>query len=208
MKVAEFTQALLSIDRVKAREILTSDVEQSHLFSVIEELVVPSLEQIGRQWEQGTIALSQVYMSGIIVEALIDEFLPPAHPDRIDQPAMAIAVLNDFHLLGKRIISSVLRASGYELLDFGRVTVDQLIQRTLQEKIQILLISTLMLPSALDVKAVIAGLREAGSSTRVIVGGAPFRLDASLYKEVDADGTAVHVRDIIGLITQLVEEVQ
>jgi methanogenic corrinoid protein MtbC1 len=55
---------------------------------------------------------------------------------------------------------------------------------------------------------VIAGLREAGSSTRVIVGGAPFRLDASLYKEVDADGTAVHVRDIIGLITQLVEEVQ
>lgn len=58
-------------------------------------------------------------MSGIICEEIIDKILPPSDPQRKDQPKMAIGVFEDYHLLGKRIIYSTLRASGFELIDLG-----------------------------------------------------------------------------------------
>ena len=41
----------------------------------MEKLVVPALERIGAGWEQGRVALSQVYMSGRICEELVDTLL-------------------------------------------------------------------------------------------------------------------------------------
>ena len=53
---------------------------------------------------------------------LVDTILPPADPSRTDLPPMAIAVLEDYHLLGLRVVYSALRASGYALQNYGRWT--------------------------------------------------------------------------------------
>ncbi len=100
---------------------------------------------------------------------------------------MAIAVLDDYHLLGKRIVHSVLRAGGYDLHDYGRVTVDEAVRRTGEDRIRILLISTLMLPSALHVRDLVMRLKSARREVKVIVGGAPFLFDPQLWREVHAD---------------------
>ena len=41
----------------------------------VEQLVIPALEQIGTCWYEGSVALSQVYMSGRFCEELIDRVL-------------------------------------------------------------------------------------------------------------------------------------
>ncbi len=67
---------------------------------------------------------------------------------------MAIAVLDDYQPLGKRMVYSVLRASGYELKDYGTVDGDVLVSRVVRDDIVVSLISALMLPSALYIKRV------------------------------------------------------
>lgn len=42
--------------------------------------MVPALDRIGTGWENGTIALSQVYMSGRICEEVVDDLLPTGAP--------------------------------------------------------------------------------------------------------------------------------
>ncbi len=59
---------------------------------------------------------------------------------------MAIAVLDDYHLLGKRMVYSVLRASGYELTDYGTVDGDALVGHVVRDGIVVLLISVLDAP--------------------------------------------------------------
>ncbi|MDZ7777050.1 MAG: hypothetical protein U5L09_16260 [Bacteroidales bacterium] len=51
-----------------------------------------------------------------------------------------------------------------------------------KEKIKILLLSVLMLPSALHVKDLKQKLN--GTGVKIVVGGAPFRFDENLWKEV------------------------
>ncbi len=183
----EFLAALLAIDRFAAREILTRYSEQTDAFHMIEQLIAPALEQIGAQWEQGDLSLAQVYMSGRICEELVDVLLPPARLQRVSQPPMALAVLEDYHLLGKRMVYSSLRASGYEVQDFGRMDVATLVMKVCEERIAVLLISVLMLPSALRIGEVRRQLKLLGQTPKIIVGGAPFRFDEELWREVGAD---------------------
>lgn len=203
MCVTELEQALLEVDSVAANRLIASARHKQDAMVIIEELIVPALDRIGLGWEKGDVALSQVYMSGRIVERIVDELLPSTDPDRKNQPKMAIATLQDYHLLGKRIIYSTLRACGYTLLDFGRATVDELVELIIKESIELILISTLMLPSALEVKDLRHKLDAKGIKLKIIVGGAPFRLDKNLYKEVGADATAVNAKDTVTLIESL-----
>lgn len=202
----QFEHALLSLDRLAARNLLEQSRE-AHQWSTeqfIDQMIVSSLERIGKGWERGEVALSQVYMSGRICEELIDSILPPGDPKRKHQPKMAITVLEDYHMLGKRIVYSMLRANGFELADYGRTATEELISRVRNDRIEILLISVLMLPSALKVKDVRLGLN--GADVKIIVGGAPFLFDDALWKEIQADAMGKNPSEALTLIHRMTEE--
>ncbi len=200
----EFVQVLLSVDRLAAENILRESSVALSPIQLADRIIVPALERIGAGWERGEVALSQVYMSGRICEQLVDTILPPDSPNRKSQPRMAVAVLQDYHLLGKRIVYSVLRASGFELLDYGRVEVDDLVGRVKTDRIEVLLISTLMLPSALRVKDVKAKL---DGDVKIVVGGAPFRFDDQLWKEVGADAMGRNASEAVEIITGIAGDI-
>ncbi len=204
LAIKEFKTALLQINRIKATEIFESFYENGKGFNQLEIIAMRSLEEIGEGWENGTISLSQVYMSGVICEELIDKYMPKSEVKRKDVPKMAIAVLLDHHALGKRIVYSVLRAGGFELLDFGQgLSIDDLVHHTIENKIEVLLISTLMLPSAFKVKEVKEKLAAQGATTKIIAGGAPFRLDSTLWQSVGADADGKNATNIISIVEAL-----
>jgi methanogenic corrinoid protein MtbC1 len=205
--IKELEQSLLALNRLKVQTILENAGNGISVPQMIEELIVPALDHIGHEWENGNVALSQVYMSGRICEDLIDVLLPAADPARTDQPAMAIAVLDDYHMLGKRIVYSILRACGFELANYGHMTVDEIINRVKTDKIKILLISVLMLPSALKVKEVRERLDRQGIPVKIVVGGAPFRFDDRLWKDVGADRMGKNASEAVGILRDLINEI-
>jgi methanogenic corrinoid protein MtbC1 len=205
-ELIEFESALLLCDSEKAMRQFSNLAQSGDVIGMIESIIVPVLEKIGMGWEQGDIALSQIYMSGRICEEIIETYLPAAAPERISTPPMAIAVLNDYHLLGKRIVYSSLRASGFDLLDYGQIDVDDLVKKVEDDQIQILLISTLMLPAALQVADVIENLSRRGFHPSIIVGGAPFNFDSQLWKEVGADAMGENSSSAIRIIRNLMKE--
>jgi len=206
--ITPFREALIALDRVGADAIFQQALADMKPMTAIEQLVVPALEQVGAAWQAGDVALSQVYMSGQFCVELVARVLPPSDPDRKHQPRSAIVVLSDYHMLGKRIVYSVLRASGFELFDYGRLDVDELVERALADKIRVLLISVLILPSALKVKTVCARLKAADPSLRIIVGGAPFLFDEQMWQEVGADAMGRSAAEAVSLVERFMGEMQ
>lgn len=202
--INDFMQALLSLDRLSAKEILDDHTLRIRPIEFIEKVVVVALERIGAGWQEGTIALSQVYMGGRICEELVDEILPPGASERKDQPKMAICVLSDHHKLGKVIVYSLLRASGFDLSDYGTMEVDDLVDRIIKENIEIILISVLMLPSALKIKKVKEKLTNMNLDVKIVVGGAPFRFDDQLWQEVGADAMCKDASEAVDVIQEVI----
>ena len=195
-------RALLSLDKETASDTIREAISGGSAIEIASEIITFTLQNIGDEWEKGNLSLSQVYMSGLICEEVIDQLLPPADFARKKQPKMAIGVFEDHHLLGKRIIYSTLRASGYDLLDLGSgLSIEKLVELVKKEKIKILLLSVLMLPSALRIKKLKEELKE--SDIKIIVGGAPFRFDEKLYQEVEADYFGKDSSDALQIVNNL-----
>lgn len=194
---------MLAMDRGRSRRCFNESGVAPLAFA--ESVVAAALERIGENWALGDVALAQVYMSGRICEDLLGAILPPDQDHPATHPAMAIAALDDFHPLGKRIVTSVLRANGLRITDYGQVTVEDLVGKVLKDQIRILLISTLMLPSALKVKEVRKELDLLRLDVKLVVGGAPFRFDPALWREVGADATSDTASGAVEIVRQLAE---
>jgi methanogenic corrinoid protein MtbC1 len=200
----EFYNALVFIDKLKAKEILNNFVTDNQLMPFIEKVAAETLIRIGEEWEEGLISLSQVYMAGKICEEVVEEVLPSASPKRKRQPKAAIVMLEDHHVLGKRIVYTVLRSSGFELEDWGAgLRIDEIISKVINSKIEVLLVSTLMLNSALHTRDLIIKLKKKNPDLKVIVGGAPFIFDKNLWKEVNAYAMGENASDAVKLFNDL-----
>jgi len=199
----KFEAAILAMDRIGAKQVLEDACQTMLPLDVTQDVVAQALERIGEAWTEGRIALSQIYMSGRICEQLIDDLLPPASAERINQPKMAIATLQDYHMLGKIIVYSQLRSAGYEVADYGRMEIQPLVDRVVKEQIETLLISTLMYASALNVKEVILRLKTVSPHTKVIVGGAPFIMDTHLWQSVGAYAMGANAGSAAQIIAQI-----
>lgn len=200
-----FLSALQQLDTVLAERIFNDALSEHAPMEAVETLVVPALERMGEAWHRGDAALSQVYMSGRFCERLVDRVLPLSDPDRKRQPRSAVTTLCDTHDLGKRIVYAVMRSSGFEIFDYGRTTVDDLVARAQRDEVRVLLISVLMLPSALRVREVTERLRATGQGIRVVVGGAPFLFDRNLWREVGADAMGSNAAEAVELVGRMME---
>jgi methanogenic corrinoid protein MtbC1 len=199
-----FKRALLTLDGGEARRLVDGACAGRPAVAVIESVIAPALEQLGQAWEAGTVALSQVYMAGRLCEEIVNAMLPEQGGTAGEpQPTLAIATLEDYHLLGKRIVLAALRASGFAVRDYGQGTAEEISARAAADGIGILLVSTLMLPSALRIKDLRELLARRGSTARLVVGGAPFRMDPRLCAEVGADEVGTNTAEAIAIARRL-----
>jgi methanogenic corrinoid protein MtbC1 len=200
----DYETALLSVDQQEARRILDSVFHEKDGLRTIEDIVYTVLERVGNKWEAGEVSLAQIYMAGQITEKIMDEFLPVNSELRISKPNMAICVLDDYHALGKSMVKSVLKSNGYLIKDYGEgLSVDAIVAKVLDDDIDVLLVSTLMIASALNVKKIRQELDKAQSSVKIIAGGAPFRLKENLWKEVGSYARNDSASDIIKIVESL-----
>jgi hypothetical protein len=68
-------RALLTLDNELAESIVRNSISKGSPIEIASELVSQTLQRIGNSWEEGKLALSQVYMSGIICEEIINKIL-------------------------------------------------------------------------------------------------------------------------------------
>jgi methanogenic corrinoid protein MtbC1 len=101
-----------------------------------------------------------------------------------------------------------MRASGFELFDYGRLDVDELVDRAISDKLRVLMISVLILPSALKVKQVCSRIKGRGANIKVVVGGAPFLFDNQLWREVGADAMGNSAAEAVTIVERLMGEMQ
>ena len=196
-------RAFLAVDRREADRIVQAALEGTPPEQVIDTLLVPALDQVGSAWERGGVSLSQVYMAGRLAEDLIARLLPrPAPPP--GAPRVALGVLEDQHVLGKRLVLAYLQTSGVPVLDLGAgLSAADLAERAAGEGASVVMVSTLMLRAALRVQDVVEALRARGSKAPVVVGGAPFRLDPGLWQRVGADAFGASAGEAPALAARL-----
>lgn len=108
----------------------------------------------------------------------------------------------DYHDLGRRIVSITLRAAGFRVIDLGLSVPNEVLADTaIKEGARVIGVSSLLLSTAKHIPKLKEELiRRGRPDIRVIVGGAPFLVDPRLRDQFGADGVGRTPQDAVRLV--------
>lgn len=205
-----FADNLRAADRRGARRLLRQAIDQRvDRALLMREVVGEAVDEVGQEWRESEISLSQLYAVGLIVEDALRMLSTPPGGGR--QPTGKVVIgtaKGEYHGLGKRIVVAFLRAGGFEVRDLGlSASPEALIDAALSEGAQIIAVSALMVDTAMAIRRVREEMNRRGvRGIKLLVGGAPFRYNEELYKLVETDATAPNAYEAVQTAKALIRE--
>ncbi len=185
--------------RMAANEALKEGLDP---LDAIEKGLAKGLREVGRRFECGELFLMQLILSGEAMKAGVQVLKPEILRLQKELKGMGTYLIGtvegDIHDIGKSIVTAMLTAEGFDVVDLGVDVPDQLfVEKTKEIKPPILGLSALMTTTRTKQKDVIDALRRAGlkDAVKVMVGGATVtpewaqEIGADAYGEDAIDAT-------------------
>jgi methanogenic corrinoid protein MtbC1 len=159
-----------------------------------------ALNADGARWESNRLSVAQEHMATAITQYVMAQIYEP--PDVRETPARGRVVLTgvegELHSVGAVMVADLLETSGFEVRFLGTNLPPASILGVVRDVAPShVAVSTTMLFNVGAVRQLILSLRsEFGDRVRVVVGGAAFRTNAELWRQVSADAYAPDLRGI------------
>lgn len=144
---------------------------------IINGILIPALDAVGKQFEVGTMFLPQLMMSAETVKNSFDavkEMIASSGAEQESKGKIVLAtVKGDIHDIGKNIVKVLLENYGYEVYDLGKdVPPESVVECMKEHDIHLCGLSALMTTTVLSMEETIKQIRAEGLDAKVWVGGA------------------------------------
>jgi MerR family transcriptional regulator, light-induced transcriptional regulator len=207
-----YLEALLQGDRDRADLIIDrmagSGVPVRDIYL---NIIQPVLEETGRLWQLQEITVAQehfVSASVLLAIARLHDRIMAKKTGSKNRRLVAASVDNEFHDIGIRIIADFFEMDGWTTYLTGANTpVESLLSTVRDRNADALAISVTMTSHIPVVHYLIRSIRGDPRTGRlkVLVGGYPFNIDPSLWKQIGADAYASDPYEAVTTMNRLVE---
>lgn len=156
---------------------------------VINNYIIPALDEVGAGFEQNKIFLPQLLMSADSAKAAFDvikEYMILNNAEEKSGNKIVLATVHgDIHDIGKNIVKVLLSNYGFDVIDLGKdVPEETVLQAVTQNDVKLVGLSALMTTTVPAMEKTIKLLHE-NTDAKVLVGGAV--LTKSYAKMINAD---------------------
>ncbi|EHN15968.1 homocysteine S-methyltransferase family protein [Clostridium sporogenes] len=182
----------------KTKELLKDRAE----LSIINEELIPALDEVGEKYEKGIIFLPQLIQSAETVKkafAAIKEKLREDNSPKINKGKILMAtVKGDIHDIGKNIVKVILENYGFDIIDLGKdVEVERIVEEVKKNNIKLVGLSALMTTTVNSMKDTIKALKDSGIDCKTFVGGAV--LNEEYAEMINADFYAKDAKEAVDI---------
>lgn len=185
MSLYEAIKRGMSQNAAKATKL---GLETKDGLTLINEELIPALDEVGQGFEKGTLFLPQLLMSAEAAKAafgVVKESMADVEQDVKGRIILA-TVKGDIHDIGKNIVKVMLENYGFDVIDLGRdVDPEIIVETAIKENIRLVGLSALMTTTVVNMEETIRQLREKKPDTLICVGGAVMNQDYA--DEIGAD---------------------
>ena len=159
----------------QAAKLCTAMLEDTEPLTVVQEHIIPALDTVGKDYEQG-----RVYLPGLLMSAEAAKYAFEEIKARMSSGggksrcAFVIAtVRGDIHDIGKNIVKLLLENYGFNVSDLGKdVPPEVIVDETVRLHAPLVGLSALMTTTVPAMEETIRQLREKAPWAKVVVGGA------------------------------------
>ena len=183
-------------------------LEQKDPMEIVDQVLIPALDQVGADFEAGRVFLPQLIQSAGAAQAAFEVIRAqmPARPEgeQGDKgPIVLATVKGDIHDIGKNIVKVLLENYGYTVIDLGKdVDPEAVVTAARERGAPLVGLSALMTTTLPSMEETIARLRAAGLPCQVVVGGAV--LTAEYAQKIGADFYARDAKQSVDVARQVI----
>lgn len=175
--------------------------------AVINEQLIPAINEVGQLFDQQKYFLPQLISSANTMKIAIEYLEPLLKREEQEERAVIVVatVEGDIHDIGKNLVVLMLKNYGYRVIDLGKdVPAEQIIDTAIKEEAKIIGLSALMTTTMMRMKDVVELKKEKGCAAKVVIGGAA--ITDSFAAEIGADGYSKDAAECVRLVERLLEE--
>ena len=156
---------------------------------IVEQIIIPALEIVGKDYESGASFLPQLIKSADTVKAafvVLKEAMKATGGMIFYGKVILATVQGDIHDIGKNIVKVLMENYGYEVVDLGKdVSIEKVVETAKEQNIKMVGLSALMTTTVVNMEKTIKALKDAGLNCVTAVGGAVLTEDYA--KKIGAD---------------------
>lgn len=178
VNVQEITDLKTAIEKgleEKASALAEELIKAKDSLEIINEFIVPALDNVGDGFEKKTIFLPQLLMSANAAKAAFDVIKKNMKGEKQESKGKIIlaTVKGDIHDIGKNIVKVLLENYSFDVIDLGKDVPPELIVETAKkENVKLVGLSALMTTTVPAMKETIALLKKEFPCCKTVVGGA------------------------------------
>ena len=177
--------------------------------AILTQSINPGMEEVGLLYEKGEFLTPDMLASAECVNAAMKLLEPLMVSDSKKNKGTFVmaTVEGDLHDIGKNIVVTLIRGTGYDVQDLGTSVSEHVIVKALKETdAQFLGLSALLTSTMGKMRDVIRRLEEEDirSKVRVFIGGAP--ISAEFARDIGADFYCEDAFDALGKLKSLKEK--
>ncbi|MDR2894396.1 MAG: homocysteine S-methyltransferase family protein [Alistipes sp.] len=169
--------------------------------SVINNLLMPAMGEVGELFGEGKMFLPQVVRSARVMRRAVDALNPYISSENTSRKPtgrlLLATVRGDVHDIGKNIVRVVASTAGWEVIDLGvMVEAEKIADESVRNNITIIGLSGLITPSLDEMIRTVRELDRRGIRIPVLIGGATTsRLHTAVKIAPEYGGVVIHSRD-------------
>lgn len=172
--------------------------------TIINEILIPALDKIGKDYETGQIFLPQLIQSAeaskIAFEQIKQTF---TSTDTTKGPVLIATVHGDIHDIGKNIVKVVCESYGFQMIDLGKdVSKETILEAYYQYQPKAIGLSALMTTTVASMEETIALLKQVDNMCPILVGGAVLTQD--IADDIHADYYAKDAMASVNILNKII----
>ena len=168
--------------------VTKEELKDKEALTLINEVIIPALNIVGKDYETGKIFLPQLIQSAETTKKAFEVVKETFTTNEGEEkgPIIIATVEGDIHDIGKNIVKVVLESYGYKIIDLGKdVKVEKVVEAYKKYEPKAIGLSALMTTTVASMERTIQALHEAGCNKPIWVGGAVVTED--IAKNIGAD---------------------
>ncbi|PDM27172.1 cobalamin-binding protein [Candidatus Bathyarchaeota archaeon B24-2] len=191
----KISKAIVEFDIDNIKNLVNQALEAGiPALDIVTKGMAKGMEIVGKKYEKKEYFLAELIMAGEVMKTGMEVLEPHLKATPVGRKGVVVigTVKGDLHDIGKNIVITLLKSSGFEVHDLGvDVDAQRFVEKVKETNADILALSALLTTTMVEMENVIKALKEASirDKVKVIVGGAP--ITEEFASKIGADAFAV-----------------
>ena len=179
-------------------------LESQDGLTIVNDILIPALDQIGKDYETGKIFLPQLIQSAEASKIAFDVIKQTFKTTKFSKgPVLIATVHGDIHDIGKNIVKVVLESYGYQVIDLGKdVPSKTILEAYHKHQPKAIGLSALMTTTVVSMEETIHLLKQEENMCPIFVGGAVLTED--IAQDIQADYYTKDAMAAVNLLNDII----